>query len=228
MNTNNNILGVWHRPNSSKKEHDLEGIIAVLEDFKSSGINLIFLETLYHGMSIWKNLFRAEIIRKNNLVFQSEREILSEDSLFMLDYISCIKRAIGIEDAFYHYFRNSNSISKSYKKDRFEKTLVFVNEVEARFKKDIPPEEYRVYVCRFWQAMCRVICCQELVHAADQKVKYTEVKKRLREICTHPMTVKALKSYPLSTLPIKQRIFAYGMKYRMYFLLKILVVLRSK
>ena len=49
------VRGVWHRPNSSKKEHDLDGIIAVLEDFKASGINLVFLETLYHGMSVWKN-----------------------------------------------------------------------------------------------------------------------------------------------------------------------------
>ncbi|MBQ7039801.1 MAG: glycosyltransferase family 2 protein, partial [Clostridia bacterium] len=37
-----------------------------------------------YGMSIWKNLFKTEIIKSNNLSFQSERQMLSEDALFMI------------------------------------------------------------------------------------------------------------------------------------------------
>lgn len=181
-----------------------------------------------YGMSIWKNLFRHEIIKENNIVFESEREMLSEDALFMIDYISYIKKATGINEAFYNYCRNEDSISKSYKKDRFEKSLVFVNEVEKRFKKDIEPGQYQVYIYRFWQAMCRVLCSQEIMYAADSNIKYTDLKKRLKDVCTHSLTVRALKRYPLATLPIKQRVFAYGVKYRLYFLLKILVGLRSR
>ena len=180
-----------------------------------------------YGMSIWKNLFKREIIKKNNIAFQSEREILSEDALFMIDYISCIHRATGICEAFYNYCRNGDSISKSYKKDRFEKSIVFFGEVEKRFQKDIKPCEYRIYIDRFWQAMCRVICSQEIMHAADNKIKYAELRKRLKAVCTHSLTVRALKSYPIETLPFKQRVFAYAMKYRAYFLLKILVGLRN-
>ena len=175
-----------------------------------------------YGMSIWKNLFRRDVIEENNIVFESEREMLSEDALFMIDYISCIKKATGIKEAFYNYCRNGESISKSYKKDRFEKSLVFVNEVEKSFKKDIDPEEYQVYVYRFWQAMCRVVCSQEIMH---NKIN---LRKRLQNVCTHSLTVKALNAYPISTLPLKQRVFAYCMKYKMYFLLKVLVGLRSK
>lgn len=179
-----------------------------------------------YGMSIWKNLFRHEIIRRNNLVFQSEREMLSEDALFMIDFISHIKRATGINEAFYNYCRNGESISKSYKKDRFEKSLIFANEVEKRFKKDILKKEYQIYIYRFWQAMCRVICSQEIMHAMDNSVKYSELKKRLKTICTHSLTVEALRVYPISKLPLKQRVFAYGIRYKLYYLLKILVMLR--
>ena len=175
-----------------------------------------------YGMSIWKNLFRRDVIEKHNIVFQSEREMLSEDSLFMIDYISCIKKATGIKEVFYNYCRNGDSISKSFKKDRFEKSLVFVDEVEKRFKKDIAPEEYQIYVYRFWQAMCRVICSQEIMHGG------ADFKKRLKNICTNSLTVKVLKSYPIHKLPVKQSVFAYCMKYRLYFLMKVLVKLRSK
>ena len=180
-----------------------------------------------YGMSIWKNLFRHEIIKKNGIVFQSEREMLSEDALFMVDYIACIERATGIPEAFYNYCRNENSISKSYKKDRLEKSLRFVSEVENRFDKDIDPTEYRVYVDRFWQAMCRVICCQEIMYAVDHKICYADLRKRLRAVCADDLTARTLRSYPLNTLPLKQRVFAYCMKYRLYLLLKMLVILRS-
>ena len=181
-----------------------------------------------YGMSIWKNLFKHQVIKDNDIVFKSEREMLSEDALFMIDYISCIKKATGINEAFYNYCRNETSISKSYKKDRFEKSLVFVNEVEKRFKKDIAPEEYQVYIDRFWQAMCRVLCSQEIMYAEDNNIKYTDLKERLKEVCTHSLTERTLKSYPIGTLPLKQRVFAYCIKYRLYFLLKVLVRLRSR
>lgn len=181
-----------------------------------------------YGMSIWKNLFKAEVIRKNNITFRSEREMLSEDALFMIDYISCINKATGISGAFYNYYRNEVSISKSYKKDRFEKSLVFVGEVENRFKMDIAPETYRMYIYRFWQAMCRVICSQEIMYAKDNGIKYKALKKSLSSVCTHPLSVTALKEYPIGTLPMGQMVFAYCMKYRAYLLLKILVELRSK
>jgi hypothetical protein len=42
------------------------------------------------------------------------------------------------------------------------------------------------------------------------------------------LTVQALREYPIGTLPIKQSIFAYAMKYRLYYMLKVLVILRSK
>ena len=181
-----------------------------------------------YGMSIWKNLFRHDVIKKNNIIFESEREKLSEDALFMVDFVSFIKKATGISDAFYNYCRNGESISKSYKKDRFEKSLVFVDEVEKRFKKDIEPEVYNIYIYRFWQAMCRVLSSQEIMYANNNGIKYSDLKKRLKEICTHSLSVRTLKSYPISRLPLKQRVFAYAMRYRLYFLLKILVGLRSR
>lgn len=181
-----------------------------------------------YGMSIWKNLFRHEIIKKNNLKFQSEREMLSEDALFMIDYISCIEKATGISDAFYYYCRNEASISKAYKKDRFEKSLVFVNEVEKRFENDISKAEYQVYIDRFWQAMCRVLCSQEILNAEINNIKYNDTKKKLKAVCTHSLTVRAMNSYPLHKLPFKQMVFAYAVKYRLYFVMKILVGLRNR
>lgn len=47
--------GVWHRPNVTGAETDLDGICSVLDTFKKAGINLVFLETFYHGMTVYRS-----------------------------------------------------------------------------------------------------------------------------------------------------------------------------
>ena len=181
-----------------------------------------------YGMSVWKNLFRRDIIEENNLQFVSEREMLSEDALFMVDYIGCIRKATGIPHALYRYFRNEASISKSYKKDRFEKAAVFYEEVKKRFEKESSDRAYQIYLDRFWQAFCRVVCAQEILYAKANQIKYSQLRARLKNVCTNGNTRRALKSYPIGTLPIKQSVFAYAIKYRLYWIQTILVALRNR
>ncbi len=180
-----------------------------------------------YGMSVWKNLFKRDVIINNNLKFESEREMLSEDALFMIDYIGVIEKATGINEALYYYFRNQQSISKSYKQERFDKGIVFVNQVKKRFENDIPKEVYDVYINRFFQAFCRFVCIQEIMYASENKISYRYLKKRLKYICANPITKSVLGAYPIQKLPFKQAVFAYGMKYRLYRLQKFIVSLRK-
>lgn len=46
--------GVWHRPNVTGVETDLAGICSVLDTLQKAGINLVFLETFFHGMTIYR------------------------------------------------------------------------------------------------------------------------------------------------------------------------------
>ena len=53
--SNSKILGVWHRPNSSERETNLDELCQVLDEFKDAGINLVFLETFFHGSAAFKS-----------------------------------------------------------------------------------------------------------------------------------------------------------------------------
>lgn len=181
-----------------------------------------------YGMSVWKNLFRRDIIADNNLTFESEREMLSEDALFMVDYISCITKATGISGAYYNYCRNEDSVSKSYKADRIDKALEFMKQAERRYATDIAPEVYNLYLGRFWQAFCRVLCTQEIMYAEENGVGHKELRSRLKAICTNPVTERVLRTYPFFKLPVKQALFAFTVKYKLYYLQIKLVNLRSR
>ena len=181
-----------------------------------------------YGVGVWKNIFRHALIQERGISFLSERTIMSEDTLFMIDFIKQTDRAVGIPGAYYCYCRNEDSFSKSYSSTRFERSIVFLKELENRIADVVSRECYQIYLDRLTQGYARVLCSQEVAHARDQKIPYRTLRKQLKKICTEERLKNVLKSYPWYRLPVKQAVFAFAMKYRLYFLQKVMVLLRDR
>ena len=47
--------GVWHRPDDTGTEKDVAGVCAFLDKLQRAGVNLVFLETFYHGMAMYRS-----------------------------------------------------------------------------------------------------------------------------------------------------------------------------
>ena len=180
------------------------------------------------GVSVCKNIFRNSLLSEEKIRFLSERKILSEDTLFMVDYIKCAKCAVGINGAYYCYCRNDASLSKSYNSQRFEKSIIFLDELEKRIADTVKKEEYKIYLDRLIQGFGRILCSQEIIHARDEKINYRDLRKRLFEISACDKIHDALKSYPWYKLPVKQAAFAFAMKYKLFLLQKLMVILRDR
>lgn len=181
-----------------------------------------------YGVSVCKNIFKIDLIKDKNIRFLSEREILSEDTLFMVDFIKASSCAVGVSGAYYCYCRNDDSISKSYNSTRYERSIVFLNELEKRIENTVSKEEYKIFLDRLIQGFGRILCSQEIVHAKQENIEYSTLKKRLKEICTNEKIKNVLKTYPWYKLPIKQAAFAFAMKYKLFLLQKIMVLLRDR
>lgn len=176
-----------------------------------------------YGMSVCKDIFKRSVIEENRVRFMSERKVLSEDALFLLDFAMCADRIVGLPDAYYSYCRNGESLSKSYNASRLAKCAVFINEAEKRLALRMPESEYRIYLDRLRQAFGRILCSQTVMYASECGMKYGELRSRLKEICETPEIAKALKSYPWYRLPKMQAAFAFFMKHKLY-ALKVLAV----
>ena len=181
-----------------------------------------------YGVSVCKNIFKASVIREGKIEFLSERKILSEDTLFMVDFVKKAKSAIGVPGAYYCYCRNEDSLSKSYNKERFEKSMIFLDELEKRIEDVVKKEEYKIYLDRLTQGFGRILCSQEIMHARDEKLSYSSLKKILFKICTGDRIKAALQTYPWYRLPVKQAAFAFSMKNRLFLLQKLMVILRDR
>ena len=181
-----------------------------------------------YDFSVCKNIYRGDMIRKNQVRFCSEREVAAEDLMFQLSVIPFVNRAVGIPGAYLYYCHNGASLSKSYRADRFERCMHVVSKVIERMSAEMTEADYQLYLDRHIQAHARYASIQEIFHARECGMSGKDLKKRLQLINTHPVLVETLGRYPWWKLPPMQAIFAFAMLFQLPALACMLVTLKEK
>ena len=87
------------------------------------------------GISVCKAIYKREIFEKYKIRFCSERQFISEDYIFDLDYLPKCKSISFVDDAYYYYCYNGSSLTKKYNKDRLEKYKILYKEILRKTKK---------------------------------------------------------------------------------------------
>lgn len=172
----------------------------------------------YVSCSVWRNIYRREIIEKNKLRFVSERELISEDILFNLDFMMKSERAYVVSEKFYHYVINESSLTQTYRKDRFQKELILYRAMSKRLKEYGIYEECKIRLYRHLLARARKCLKSELFCKADFSVK----KKRMDVILKSDEIENIFNVYPWKELPLKYRFVYLCMKKRSYFILRLI------
>jgi len=156
-------------------------------------------------MSVWNVLYSTEIIRNNSLKFPSEREYISEDIIFDIEYYSKSQKCCLIDSCAYNYRINNTSLTQSYKKDRFEKSKFLYNQLINKI------EEYRLgdkAIIRLQrQYFVNIRCCIKQECMKISKLKINDSFNNIREICNDTQLKNIIKQYPKRKLGIKQRVF---------------------
>lgn len=176
-------------------------------------------EDTRYGFSVWKNLYRRSIIEKERLSFVSERQLISEDIVFNLDFVTHISYAIGIPGSYYCYCHNGESLTKKYRPDRWMQNKKLAAELRRKLDGMGLGDSGVLYLARRLQAYGRLAVVQEILHGNE--------KARILEILKDPELKEALSVLPLFQLPKRQALFAFAMKYQMVGMLQALVKLRK-
>lgn len=145
----------------------------------------------------------------------------------MLDFLEKTNCAVGIPGAYYFYCRNGESLSKSYRGDRFEKCGFIVDGINAHLAKRMPEEKYKIYTDRLYQAYARAVCMQEIQFAKQNGLTNKELNARLKKVCKSERLQTILKNYPWPKLPVTQAAFAMTMRFSLIGLQKLLVRLKN-
>lgn len=80
-------------------------------------------------LTVWGKIFDTQIIKKNKLSFMTDLR-LSEDSLFLIQYLSFCSRVGCYREYLYHYSRNEDSTVRSFNKNSVRNYLKSLAEVK--------------------------------------------------------------------------------------------------
>jgi len=167
-------------------------------------------------MSVWGTLFVGDIIRKYNLRFPSERELLSEDLFFHLEYLQKANGACLIDKMDYKYRVNEKSLTKSYRVDRADKSLSLYNELVKRLRAYGYGESVINRARRIFFIYILMSITQEVMYEKNNMVNAI---KNIKKICSNDEVQNIIKAYPVNELEFKQRMFLKCIIHRMGFTL---------
>lgn len=85
-------------------------------------------------MSVWRAIYRRSIIINNNISFLSERQVVSEDIPFQVDFLKLTKKLVYIPDNLYYYCNNGSSLTATYKKEKYERFKYLRNVLLEKLK----------------------------------------------------------------------------------------------
>lgn len=155
-------------------------------------------------VTAWGKLYRADIIKENELQFVDTKLIGTEDALFNLQYFEFVRRAYFLNRPFNHYRKdNTVSLTRSYKARLFSQW----NELYDRMESYIAEKELGK---DFETALNNRICFSmiglgltELLNPEGHKARICNIKKFL----STERYKKAYSRLEMKYLPIHWKIF---------------------
>lgn len=78
----------------------------------------LFTYEMGFGVSACMKMFDLDLIKSADIRFMSERQIISEDAFFVLEYFSKASAVAIVAEGLYYYYKRSNSLTMTYKADR--------------------------------------------------------------------------------------------------------------
>ena len=142
----------------------------------------------FFSASVCFAIFRSDILINNNLLFDSERNFLSEDLKFSMNLFQYCHRVGVFEEGGYHYWYNSNSLSRGHNPKRFtalKETTQQLEQLCIELKLDNYTNRVALY---FWVNFEKCL---------NQEVRYSLVERRLRilnllRLCKDDITQKEI------------------------------------
>ena len=156
-------------------------------------------------------LYRNDIIKKYGLRFKSERELISEDLLFNMDYLFHSSGVITIPDALYNYNRmNASSLTRTIRADRIDKIQFFYQYLLSWLEsKDFGSEGY-LRATRLFIGYSRKAIRNYLKSSLPKQEKMVWLQSVLR----NQIWKEVAKTYPYKQLPLKNALYFYLLKGR--------------
>lgn len=132
-------------------------------------------------------LFSMKLINDTNWRFVSEREIISEDVYSLTRLFGSITCVSVVPEACYYYCQNNTSLTRTYRKDRYEKIKVFYDKAillcqDLKFPEVVEKRFASVYLAFVIAALKMIVLSDESVTEKLGNIKSIEEDTHLQTV----------------------------------------------
>ena len=163
-------------------------------------------------MSVCSALYRRNILEERNLRFPSEREMISEDFVFKFYFLLHARSATLSDFIGYCYRTVQGSLTTSYRPDRFEACVKFYKRVQEMICEEGLSEECLLRLDKTFFIYLRMCIKQERTKVSGLHSR--EALCNIRSMVSADEVQKAVASYPVLRLGIRQRLFVHMVEKR--------------
>lgn len=176
------------------------------------------------GISCCMKFFKTAAINDNFIRFHSEREIISEDTIFILELLSKVKAVSIVAENLYYYCKNEGSLTTCYRSDRQAKNDDFVKKAlviaaDLKLPKNVQDHIMARYHMYSVSAMKQILCSE---------LPKWEKDRQLMDIFRSPILRKTLGFDVLGIHKKSLRLFFTLLRFRCYRMCKDLLCLKMK
>lgn len=199
---------------------------------KEDIINMVLLEMVgtvpekyednYVVMSVWHGIYSMDLIRRHHIRFPSERQFMSEDIIYHIDYLKESQKVVYIKDCLYNYRMNPFSLSLKFDINRLERHKILYAEVIRRLGEFLPEEQYIHREQRRFLGGVRGYILS--IAASDQHKKI----KIIRSVCKDEIVRNVILQYPYHRNPFRHKIINSAIRHKHALLLFLLAYAQNK
>jgi glycosyltransferase involved in cell wall biosynthesis len=150
-------------------------------------------------------LYRKELIDNYQIRFHSERDLISEDLLFNLDYLLYASKVLTTPSTYYKYRINPVSLTQKIGKDKVERNYIFYTYLLEWLSANGFGNEGYLRATRLFIGYCRSSMRQYL----KSSLPYKEKKKWLKNVLEKKFWKEIAIAYPYQHLPLKGKLYFY-------------------
>jgi glycosyltransferase involved in cell wall biosynthesis len=130
------------------------------------------------GWEVWSRLYKVDIIKNNNLIFEPNKEIFAEDRCFNLYYTLCSSSIYCMEERLHYYLVRSSSIMGKQKEWRINEAICLSQNVLDKAK-----ELKQQYIVRHFKYIDICIIGTLVFLMKPEEYGYYAEKVRDRKYC---------------------------------------------
>lgn len=154
----------------------------------------------------WMYVIRRDIIEDHQIRFNKNLR-RCEDRLFIITSIFYSKNIFFLENVFYHYETNCNSLSNKYDPQRWDQEKIFLKELQKEYSKVLPSQLQEDANTRIKNdSVLRSIISINNEFFSENLTTFNVRYQNTRKILTDPFLRKATKNVRHSNLSLKEKV----------------------